>query len=290
MVINPFYRLLLSHLAILVLSSTAGLYSIVELGSLSGKARKALDSNHRMIGYQEGLTDAFLSQVRYGGKYLITHAESRHEQFHQFKKDFIDYVALLKVLGQSEPIQASLARIERLHRQYHDLFEREVQYIRGRQTYAQSRYEQEREKIVESSISELDRLKSQLRSDLHEKLEGIDQGARTARKIATITTLILLFVGGVFSLKVSRALGTFPTEMQSKTEPRAGAFQSILARHGIAQGLPQALIVWLARAARQAHAFARHSSKRLTARAFALSNAWTRRSMIWKNLNTPKGN
>lgn len=289
MVINPFYRLLLSHLAILVLSSTAGLYSIVELGSLSGKARRALDSNHRMIGYQEGLTDAFLSQVRYGGKYLITHAEGRHEQFHQFKKDFIDYIVLLKVLGQSEPIQTSLARIERLHRQYHELFEREVQYIRGRQTYAQSRYEQERDKVVESSISELDRLKSHLRADLHQKLEGIDQGARTARKIAIITTLILLFVGGLFSWKVSRALGTFPTEMQSKTESRTGAFQSVPAL-GIAIRLPQFLKVWLARVVRQSQGFTRLQTKRLTAGAFALSNAWARRSMIWKYRNTPKGN
>lgn len=290
MVINPFFRLLLSHLAILVLSSTAGLYSIAELGSLSGKARKALDNNHRMIGYQEALTDAFLSQVRYGGKYLITHAEGRHEQFHQFKKDFIHYVALLKVLGQTESIQASLVKLERLHRQYHDLFEREVQYIRGRQNYAQSRYEQERDKLVESSISELDRLKLQLRADLHEKLEGIDQGARTARKIAIVTTLILLFVGGLISLKVSRTLGTVQAEVQSKTPPRAGAFQSVLARYGFAQGMRQSLKAWLARAVRQSRAFSRLQSRRLTVRTLTLTNAWSRRSTIWKNLNTPKGN
>ena len=105
-----FWRLIFSHLGILLLSGAACLYSIVQLGSLSGTARSALDSNHRMIDYQEALTDAFLSQVRYGGKYLITHVEGRHEQMRQFKKDFNKYLDLLKALGQSDQIQRQLRK------------------------------------------------------------------------------------------------------------------------------------------------------------------------------------
>ena len=49
-------------------------YSIVQLGSLSGTARAALDIDNRMMAYQETLTDAFLSEVRYAGRFLITRA------------------------------------------------------------------------------------------------------------------------------------------------------------------------------------------------------------------------
>ena len=58
---NPiFWRLVLGNAGILSLSVIACLYSIVQLGTLSATARAALDSDHRMIGYQEALTDSFL--------------------------------------------------------------------------------------------------------------------------------------------------------------------------------------------------------------------------------------
>ncbi len=206
MAISIFWRLILSHIGILLLSGAVCLYSIVQLGSLSQTAHSALDRNHRMIAYQEALTEAFLSQVRYGGKYLITHTEGRHEQLRQFKKDFVDYSTLLKRLGQSESIGDSLSRIAEFHEQYHELFDREVAYIRANQNYAQTRYQQERDKIVESTLNELDLLKAQLRTKLQEKLQSIDQGARTARRIAIVTTLIVLILGAILSLKVSRSM------------------------------------------------------------------------------------
>ena len=163
-----------------------------------------MESNHRIIDYQEALTDAFLSQVRYGGKYLITHADAHHIQLRQFKTDFLDYLARLRSRNDSHPITASLSRIERFHEQYHELFDREVEFIRATQTYAQSRYQQERDKVVESAIHELDGLKAQLRTNLQARLESIDHGARTARRITSITTLIVLIFGTLLSLKVSK--------------------------------------------------------------------------------------
>lgn len=206
MTLSIFWRLMLSHIGILVLSGAACLYSIVQLGSLSGTARGALDTNHRMIAYQEALIDAFLSQVRYGGKYLITHTESRHEQARQFKKDFLNYLHLLKELDTAEMLGPSLSRIDRLHDHYHELFAREAAFIRTRQPYAQTRFQQERDRIVEETLGELDTLKAQTRARLQEKLEMIDHGARTARRIATATTLVVLVLGGLLSLKVSRSM------------------------------------------------------------------------------------
>jgi hypothetical protein len=204
MPIPIFWRLILSHIGILLLSGAACFYSIVQLGALSGTARSALDTSQRMIAYQESLTEAFLSEVRYGGKYLISHTEARHDQLLQFKRDFINYLEVLKRLWRSET--TSLSEIERLHLQYHELFDREVAYVRGNQNYAQSRYQQERNKIVESTLSEIDLLKVQLRTRLKNELESIEQGARTARKIAVTTTLIVLILGSVISLMVSRSM------------------------------------------------------------------------------------
>lgn len=262
-----FWRLMLSHLGILLLSGAACLYSIVQLGALSESARAALDGNHRMIAYEEALADAFLSEVRYGGKYLITHTESRHDQLRQFKKDFINYLELLKRVGQPESISPSVSEIERLHVQYHELFDREVEYIRVGQTYAQSRFQQERDKIVESALNELDQLKAQLRAKLQQRIAAIEQGARTTRRIAIVTTLVVLFLGTLLSMKVSRSI---EVPLSAKTSA-----------HGeieLTQGAPKA-----AAGVNPLEPF-HDLAARLPVLAAGLIGLWRRRRVtIWKN-------
>jgi hypothetical protein len=271
-----FWRLILSHLGILLLSGAACLYSIVQLGSLSGIARSALDSNHRMIGYQEALTDTFLSQVRYGGKYLITHVEGRHEQMRQFKKDFNAYLELLRKLGQSDQIAASVTKVERLHRQYHELFDREVEYIRAKQNYAQSRFQQERDKLVESAINELDSLKAHLRTKLQEKLEGIEYGARASRRIATVTSLIVLVLGALLSLKVSKDFAAPPNQTTNAHSPtEVDPVQNV-----VSSGLSFV---------KRAQGWGKAHLNRLSSLTVACITARNRCSTIWKNPGTRKG-
>jgi len=235
MTITTFWRLVLSHLGILLLSGVACLYSVVQLGSVSGSARSALVTSQRVIAYEEALIDAFLSQVRYGGKYLITHTEGRREQLLQFKKDFVNYLDLLKRQEQSESIGASLSRLERLHEQYHELFNREAAYIRANQNYAQTRYQQERDKIVENTLDELDLLKAQLRAKLQEQLQTVDRGARTARRIAIISMLIVLVFGAVFSFKVSRSIDASLSNVNAPEAAFVGPWIQYLKNSGVSQ-------------------------------------------------------
>ena len=269
-----FWRLILSHLGILLLSGAASLYSIVQLGSLSATARSALDGNHRMIDYQEALTDAFLSQVRYGGKYLITHVDARHEQMRQFKTDFNKYLDLLKALGQSEQIATSVANVDRFHRQYHELFDREVEYIRTKQNYAQSRFQQERDKVVESAINELDRLQAHLRTKLQEKLERIEHGARTSRRIATVTTLVVFILGTLLSLKISKVFAAPPNESR-------GAPADVIPLH--------TLISFGANLIQRSQHLINSLVKHLPLLTLTFVTAWNRCSTLWKNPGMRKG-
>jgi hypothetical protein len=245
----------------------------MQLGILSGGARSALDTNHRMIAYQEGLTEAFLSEVRYGGKYLISHTEARHDQLLQFKREFVNYLEMLKRLGQLE--SSSLSAIERLHDQYHELVDREVTYIRANQTYAQSRYQQERDKIVESTVGELDVLKTQLRTRLQTKLESIDQAARTARKISIATTLVVLIVGILISLKVSRSLDGSVIRAAPATAGAPGIAARLVERASLTERVRKRLM-------RQAH--------HLTALSESLMAARSGRSVRSKSPTLRKGN
>jgi methyl-accepting chemotaxis protein len=97
-------------------------------------------------------------------------------------------------------------RIEHLHQSFHDLLEQEARLLKSGQPYAQSRYQQERTKLLDSTLRELARLKDQLEKTVHDKLEGLGSTARAARNIALATTIILLFAGTVLSLKISTSV------------------------------------------------------------------------------------
>ena len=206
MQIPIFWRLISGYALILLLSVGVCAYSIVQLGSLSGTARVALDTDNRMISAQEKLTDAFLSEVRYAGKFVITHTASLHEQFRQFKNDFTGYMNEIKSLAASPDTKARLSRVEELHQRYQDLFDREVRYIKAGQPYAESRFRQEREKVLESALGELERLKRQLHKNLNDKLETIDTAARAARTGSAAATLLLLGLGVALSVAVSKSI------------------------------------------------------------------------------------
>ena len=206
MSIPIFWRLILGYFAVLFLSVAVSSYSIVQLSGLSGTARAALDVDNRMIAYGETLTDAFLSEVRYAGRFLITHSKALHDQFRQFKGDFVRYMSELNALATSAEVKLRLSRVEELHARYQDLFEREVRYVQARQPYAESRYQQEREKVLESTLGELDRLKAQLKKNLNEKLASMEQAARRTRSIAAVTTVILLGLGIALSLVTSKSI------------------------------------------------------------------------------------
>jgi CHASE3 domain sensor protein len=216
-----FWRFILGSIGLLLLSIAACLYSIIQLSTLSGTAREALDNDHRMITFQESLTDTFLSEVRYSGKYIISRKQDRYKQLLQFKNDFGRHLGELKTRIRSGKATATLSRIEEIHRQYHKLFDQEVAYIRSNQTYAQSRYEKQRDKLLESGLNELDHLKGELRSGLHAKLEGMDRSARTARAITVTTTLIVTLLGILLSIKISGGIAAMLKEQELRTEAKS---------------------------------------------------------------------
>ncbi|MGE5306490.1 MAG: hypothetical protein ACM3TN_24535 [Alphaproteobacteria bacterium] len=206
MQIPIFWRIVSGYALILVLLVGASSYSIIQLGGLSGTARTALDTDNRMIADEEKLTDAFLSEVRYAGQFLIARTGALHEQFSQFNTDFTDYLSEIRSRAASAELQTRLSRIEEFHSRYRDLFEQEVRYLQIGQPFAESRFQQERGKIFEATLQELERLKRQLQTNLHEKLQAIENVARTARTVATVTTVILLGLGIALSLLISKSI------------------------------------------------------------------------------------
>jgi CHASE3 domain sensor protein len=222
MPVTIFWRLISGYLIILLLSVGAASYSIVQLGELSDNASSALNTDNRMVTYEEKLTDVFLSEVRYAGRFIITHSKMQHDQFSQFKNDFVRYMGDIKALAVSDEIKTRLARVEELHLRYEELFDQEVRYIRAGQPYAESRYQQEKGKILDSTLSELEHLKGRLQTVLHAKLEAMEGAARTARTITITVALILFGLGVGCSIVITQSITTPLAQLTRKTAAETG--------------------------------------------------------------------
>jgi len=202
-----FWRLMFGYALILLLSLGTISYSVFQLAQLSSLAHSALVTENRMIGYQEKLTDAFLSEARYAGKFLITRAKSLYDQLQQFKGDFGRYIEELKAASaQSADLGMRIARVEEFHRRYHELFNQELQYLNARQAYAETRYREQREKLLESALGELVTLKAHLQNQLETKLQRVENGARRSRTMALVATVALLVIGIGLSLAISGSI------------------------------------------------------------------------------------
>jgi CHASE3 domain sensor protein len=212
-----FWRLLLSYSAILLLSVGLSTYSIIQLGGLGAAARAALETGTRRIATIEILTDAFLSEVRYAGRFVITHAQELHDQYRQFNGDFNHSMRNLQALSASAEIHSRLSRIADLHHRYNDLFSREVSYIQSAQPYGESRYQQEKEKVLESALRELGLLNSYSHKNLQTKLEEMERAAVNGRTLAIATTLILVGLGFVLCYKISKNITGPLAELQRNT-------------------------------------------------------------------------
>ena len=187
------------YASMLILMVAISGYSSIQLGKLSESANLALNVEQRMIDYSEKLADAFLSEVRYAGKFIVTHAAVHHDQSKQFKGDFDRYLAQLKSLKGPQEASQRLARTEEYHAQFHQLVDKEIDYINKKQPYAETRYREERDRLVDYLLRELDAFRNDLQKNLQQRIGDIEKAALKSRRITLSATLLLVGLGAILA-------------------------------------------------------------------------------------------
>jgi methyl-accepting chemotaxis protein len=201
-----FWRLILGYCSILAVGVAFSVYAVFRLGEMSGTAESALRGDQLLLGYEEKLTDAILSQVRYGGKFVITRAPAQLEQFRQFKKDFLAYLAEVEKRAGSPELKSLVLRIHELHQRYHYLFDEEARYLAAATPYAESRFRQEKQQAVEGVLAELEKLRHHAQRSLHEKLESLEATAASARTVAAVVAALLWSLGLGLAFLIARGI------------------------------------------------------------------------------------
>ncbi len=213
-------RFVISYSAMLMLMVAVSGYSVLQLGRLSAAAHIALSIEQRMIDQADGLADAFLSEVRYGGKFTVTQAPVHYEQYKQFKADFERRMVQLKALATSADAIQRLSQVAGYHAQYHQLFEREVEYVRKKQPYATSRYREEKERLVDYLLREHEAFKSNLERSLQQRIGYIETAALKSQNFTLAATLLLAVLGILFACWLA---GRSPNQLLTLVSSRTAA-------------------------------------------------------------------
>jgi hypothetical protein len=108
-------------------------------------------------------------------------------------------MAQLKSLaGSSDEVQR-LTRADEYHAQYDQLFEKEVNYIKRMQPYGETRYREEKERLVDYLLREHEALKTHRQQSLQQRIGHIETAALESQKITLAATLLLLGMGMYFA-------------------------------------------------------------------------------------------
>ena len=205
-------RFVIGYSSMLILMLAVSGYSVIQLGKLRDAAHMALRVDQRMIDYSEKLADAFLSEVRYAGQFVVTHAPVHLDQYSQFKADFDRYMAQLKSLAGSRDEVQRLTRANEYHAQYFQLFQKEVDYIKRMQPYGETRYREDKGRLVDYLLREHEALKTDRQQSLQQRIGRIETAALESQQVTMAATLLLLGMGVYFAYcltgKISKTAAT----------------------------------------------------------------------------------
>jgi two-component system sensor histidine kinase GlrK len=203
-------------------------YAVIELRRFNSITRSILDSDNRVLDYQQKLKDSLLSEIRYERRFIITGDDALYDQFLLFKSDFDQY--LEEALAIADPQAGGLlGQIKDYHQRYQELVDQEVKYLKARKDYPEGRYKQGKERAADQVMAGLEGLRSHSQQNTYGKIQRLAEAGSNARRIAMlITGASLIFVISL-SFFITRSITRPVSILKRKTREIAqGKFEGDL--------------------------------------------------------------
>jgi len=194
MKLTIYRKLLLSYLAMALLTVLASAYAIFSLQQLNRLAYRVINQDFAVVEISKKLMAALIAQESAEKRYLILRDSTLEEIFRSRSGEFQRGIAQLgssRFSGVAQP----LARIAPLHSRYEGLFQQEVALVREkRNEEAQALSANESRKVIDEIALHVRGIQRQAEQDIDRRMSQIEaQGLRGSRLTAL---LILVSLGG----------------------------------------------------------------------------------------------
>jgi len=206
MKVTIFSRLVFGYLFILVLVLALSGYLVYRIGQFNEVTRSVLMTNNRMVDYSGKLTDAILSQVRNERKFIISKDKAFYSQFLHFKNDFERYLEEALVISEASQVKQLLVTVKTSYQHYQSLLGEELRYLEAGKSYPQGWFRQEKEKISNSILEELEKVQSSTHQNTNEKIMELYEAGVEAYQMAIVMIAVLLVFGLTLSYLINRSI------------------------------------------------------------------------------------
>lgn len=213
-----FSRLIIGFMAILLPVITVGIYAVFQLSQFNTITRSIIDIDNPIIDYERRLSDSFLSQMQYEGKYIIIKDDALYGQFLLAKKDFSQYFDKVSAIADTPNKRQLLLKIRESYNHYIALFDREREFIRANKAYPQSSYKREKEEAAERIMEGLKEVRRYAEQDIYKKIKRLEETGAKAQRVAVAMIGISLFFGIAISILITRSIAKPLAIMKKKTK------------------------------------------------------------------------
>jgi two-component system sensor histidine kinase GlrK len=206
MKLTIFSRLVIGYLVIFVLVLVLSGYVVVRIYQFNVVTQSVVTTNNRMLENAKKLTDAILSQVRNERKFIISKDKAFYKQFLSFKKDFERYLQEAMAISETSETKKFLLATQASYQHYQSLLEEQLKYLQANQSYPQGWYRQEKDKLSDSIIEELENLQTHIQLNTNEKIMKLYEAGVEVYQMAIVMTAVLLVFGITVSYLINRSI------------------------------------------------------------------------------------
>jgi diguanylate cyclase (GGDEF)-like protein len=203
MKLTIYRKLLLSYLAMALLTVLASAYAIFSLQQLNEIAYRIIREDFAVVDLSKKLVDTLIAQESAQKRYLILQDPTIEEIFRTRSREFQSGLAELRE-NRFSAIEETLVRLTLLHREYDGLFSRAMELVRGNQSEeAHALSEQAGRKAIDEMAALVRGMQKRAEQNIGARMSGISaQGARASR-LTVVLSLVSVMVGLLIVLLVT---------------------------------------------------------------------------------------
>ncbi len=229
MKLTIFSRVLIGYLILIFLVIAMGVYTFYQMGQINEVTQSILTINNQMSDYSEKLLDLIYSQVRYEKKFIISKDEIFYSEFLRLRNDFDRYLGEMTQLADFSPADLSLKRIKEFYQNYQSLVQEEAKYLKAGYPDSYLSFNQKKEEVTQSIISEIEKLKTTIRQNATGKIKILHEISMKLRQMGTVMAGAFIIIGILVSLFINRSITAPISILKKKTkEIGQGNFQGNL--------------------------------------------------------------
>jgi signal transduction histidine kinase len=209
---------MIGYFAIFSLVIFVSAYAILRLHQLNAGTRHILNVDNRILDFQEKLADSTLSQLRYEKKYVLTKDILLHEQFLSAKADSAKFLSELLLIVDTPEKKDSLSQAKIHYERFQSLIAKEIENVRGNQSYSKRWSEQEIERASDGVLEELKKLEGYARRNIQQRMKMLGESSASARKLVLTISAIAVVLVIVASFLITRSITQPLTILMEKTK------------------------------------------------------------------------